>query len=88
MDNLNVWKIGVACGAASTAIYPQKEVVGKIYAKVAGSKLNTLYATEKARCVWLGAVTSMLMTIRYTMASYLCPEFASADIVTVSTQNT
>ena len=88
MDNLIVWMVVGACAVASTAIYPQREVVGKIYAKVAGSKLSTLFATVKAKCVWLGAVTSMQTTTRSTMANYLCPEFASADIVTVSTQNT
>jgi len=86
--NVELWMSGGVCDAASTAIYQLKEVAGKIFAKVAGSKSNTLFATQKAKCVWLGAVTSMQRTTRFTMASYLCPVIAPAVIVTVSTQNT
>lgn len=81
--SVKLWMSGDVCDAASTAIYQLKEVVGRIYAKVAGSKLSMLFATAKARCVWLGAETLMQRTTRFTMASYLCPVFAPADIVTV-----
>lgn len=86
--SLNGWMKEDARAAALTRIYPQKEVVGKITAGVAASRLSMLFAMEKAKCAWRGVGTSIVMTIRSTMASYLCPVSALAVIVTVSTQNT
>lgn len=42
-----------------------------------------LFAMEKAKCAWLGAAILTRTTIRFTMASYLCPVFAPAAIVIV-----
>ena len=87
MTRMKVWSLsGYALGAESIASYQLKKQRMKLVAGVA-SKLNTSYATEMARPVWLGAETSIATIIQPTMARSLWAGNGNAVTRTVSIQN-
>ena len=86
--SIDLWRRFVSAPVvALTGIYYQKEVAARITAAVAVSKWSTLSGMGKMS-VWLGAVTSISMTTRFTMARCFFRASGLVDTATVSTPNT